>query len=92
MHLRDYLRMAAEKGYDAPLEKHWAPGHLNDSHTHDEDLFLLILEGGMAGGAKAEPTWCGPGDTIEVPGGTDHIERGGAAGVRFLATVRRSTM
>lgn len=88
MHQRNYRKTAAEKGYGAPVEKNWAPDHPNDSHSHDGDLFPLILEGGMAVGAKADPTWCGTGATVEVPGGTDHIERVGPDGVRFLVAAR----
>lgn len=84
----DYRQAAAAKGYGAPVEKHWAPGHLNDTHAHDGDLFLLILEGGMAVGPKASATPLTPGETIEVPGGVEHIEQVGDKGVRFLVAVR----
>ena len=85
---RDYLKSATEKGYGEPIEKTWEADLYNDFHTHDQSLYLYILEGRMELQID-EPdgrrnVTCHPSDTVEVPAGYLHTEKAGQSGVRFL--------
>lgn len=80
----EYRTALCAKGYASPVEKTWEPGRLNDTHTHDVALFLYITAGEMTVTQGGERTLCRPGDSVEVPGGVDHVEEVGPPGVTFL--------
>lgn len=88
MTLEDYRADLKAKGYAEPVEKSWEPHRLNDTHTHDVDLYLFILEGEITVSGPGYATTCRPGDTVEVPGTEDHVEQVGEPGVRFLVASR----
>ncbi|WP_404379595.1 cupin domain-containing protein [Caenispirillum salinarum] len=88
MSVQAYHQSLETKGYDAPVEKTWTAHRLNDTHTHDVDLYLYILDGEMTVSGPGYSTVCRPGDTIEVPGSQDHVEQVGDQGVRFLVATR----
>ena len=63
---------------------------LRPSHVHEFDARLMILEGAMTlidGGAERS---YGPGESFEVPRGSQHAERIGGAGARYLAARRHT--
>lgn len=89
---RDYRKSADQKGYEEPIEKTWEAGLFNDFHTHDQSLYLFILEGRMdlqidAPDGRRNVT-CHPGETVEVAGGYLHTELAGSDGVRFLVACK----
>lgn len=88
MNKEKYRVMAAEKGYDEPIERSLEANIFNDSHTHDYALFLYITEGEISvtidGKNGSETTTCSSGQTIEVPAGVLHTERIGSDGVTIL--------
>ena len=88
MNEQHYRADLEAKGYEPPLTKHWQAGLVNDDHEHDRDLYLLILDGAMHIAMRGETLALGPGDTCEVPARLPHVERVGAAGVRFLVATR----
>ena len=83
----EYRADLASKGYRAPITKTWEADRLNDSHTHEYALYLLITEGEMTleveGSDGVDTTKCAPGETIEVPAHVVHTERAGREGVTF---------
>ena len=87
-----FRKSAAEKGYDAPVEKSWDAGHFNDWHIHPFCLYVHVLDGEMIleleTSAGVETTFCGPGDSIEVPADLRHTERIGDRPTRFLSAPR----
>ncbi|MEJ1995190.1 MAG: cupin domain-containing protein [Limibacillus sp.] len=85
---QEYHADLRAKGYSPAVEKTWEAGRLNDDHTHEGDLYLLILEGEMVVGMEGKDQRLTPGETCEVPGGLTHSEQAGGAGVHFLVATR----
>lgn len=90
MTVQEYHDAVRAKGYGAPLQKTWAAHLRNDTHTHGADLFLYILDGEMTVSGPGYTRVCRPGDSIEVPGDEEHVEKVGAGGVRFLVASRHA--
>lgn len=84
----EFEENAINKGYSPPIQKEWAINHLNETHSHDKDLFLFIQSGEMEIGIKKNTdfhiTTLLQGDTMEVLAGTQHYEKAGKDGVIFL--------
>lgn len=83
-----YRADARARGFEEPVAKTWDAGLVNDTHTHDADLFLLIRAGEMVVECGGGSRLCRPGDTILVAGREPHVERVGPAGVTFLVARR----
>lgn len=74
----------ARRGGAEPVETAWAPGTVNERHTHGFSASLLVLEGEMTIAAGDAVRRCRAGDRFSLDAGVPHSERVGAAGVRFL--------
>ncbi len=61
------------------------PNEIRPAHAHDWDARLLILEGEITLVIDGKRHAYRPGDSCDVPAGTQHEEHIGAAGVRYLA-------
>jgi len=66
----------------------WAPGTINESHSHDFGAAILVLDGEITVETAAGTTTCRAGDTFSLDAGIAHAERVGPAGVRFLSAHR----
>ena len=76
------------EGYDAVLERKWAPNAVADTHTHPFDASALVIEGGLALTVEGQTRHLRPGDTFEVPRGVVHAEHYGPQGALFWAARR----
>ena len=85
---QEYRDDASRRGYDAPVTKNWQPGLFNDDHAHAQDLYLLVVEGGMTVIRADRTQRLAPGDACEVPAGEVPGERAGPDGVTFLVALR----
>jgi len=83
-----YRTDARAHGFEEPVAKTWDAGLVNDIHTHDVDLYLLIQAGEMVVERGGAPTLCRSGDSVLVPGREPHVERVGPAGVTLLVAKR----
>jgi len=77
-----------QQGYGEVLDREMAANTVNQTHAHEFDAQLLILDGEMTIVRDGKPQTFRVGDTCEVPAGTTHEERVGAQGVRYLAARR----
>ena len=59
-------------------------GMSNEMHTHIFSAKLMVLKGEFTVVFKDVEAVCGPGDTCEVPAGTEHAERPGSDGATIL--------
>lgn len=86
-----FEKRALAAGFDAALERVWAPGTVLPMHTHDFDADAVVTQGEMwltvAGEAERH---LGPGDTFVLPRGTPHEERYGAQGATYWVARRSS--
>ena len=77
-----------QQGYAEVIERDMAANVVNKAHAHEFDAQLLILEGEITIVRAGTSQTYRPGDTCEVPAGTEHEERVGHEGVRYLAARR----
>tara|TARA_R110002110_G_scaffold83456_3_gene216592 strand:- start:3916 stop:4194 length:279 start_codon:yes stop_codon:yes gene_type:complete len=83
------FRAAAEQGgFEIPAARSKAANVFNDTHSHDDDVFLFITAGEIVIELDSARHVCGPGDVIMVAGGAPHTERVSADGVSYLSTRR----
>ena len=83
MDVASFRAEAARRGVE-PDEIVWAPGTVNERHTHEFAASLLVLEGEMTVTADTGARRCRAGDRFTLDAGVPHSERVGADGVRFL--------
>ena len=74
----------AAQGYGEPTVVEWAPGTVNESHSHDFGATILVLSGAITVTTEAGTTTCEVGDRFALEPGVAHTEEVGAEGVRFL--------
>jgi quercetin dioxygenase-like cupin family protein len=81
-----FRKTLAEEGYAEGRVVEWGPNHFNDTHVHDFSAKVLVLDGEITVACEdGRTTTCRAGDTFQLAAGTPHLERIGAAGVRFLS-------
>jgi mannose-6-phosphate isomerase-like protein (cupin superfamily) len=78
--LRQRLRDA---GYAVFRWRDVAGAHYQ-SHAHDHDECLWVIEGEIAFAVGGRDLCLGPGDRLLLPGGTSHSARVGAQGATYL--------
>jgi quercetin dioxygenase-like cupin family protein len=61
------------------------PNVYRESHTHDFDARVFVLDGSITLVFGQDRCVYGPGDSCNVPAGTPHEEHSGADGVRYVA-------
>lgn len=77
-------------GFDAVLERHWAPDTVVDAHTHPFTAHALVAEGEMwltVGGATRHLL---PGDTFDLAPQELHSERYGREGATYWVARRNA--
>ena len=74
-----------EQGYDNIGQREMAANTVNDTHTHDFDAQVLVLDGEITITRDGKAQTFRAGDSCEVPAGTVHAEQIGPQGVRYLA-------
>ena len=72
------------EGYDL-RESGIEPNEHREAHTHGFDARLFVLDGSITLVFGEQRVVYGPGDSCNVPAGTQHEEHTGADGVRYLA-------
>ena len=72
------------RGYETFLTREWAPGLINDTHSHEFSAAALVLDGEIRIETAEETCICRPGDTFELGAGIPHKEIIGPQGVKFL--------
>lgn len=75
----------ARDGYAEPVLVEWAPGQVNDTHSHDFAARALVLDGGFELTVDGRTRSLRAGDTFAVPAGVVHEEVVGPSGARLLS-------
>jgi len=81
----EFRRLLADEGYGEPARVAWEANLVNDSHAHDFDARILVIEGRITVDCDGDAVTCGPGDSRALAAGTPHVETIGPQGVTFLA-------
>lgn len=71
---------ARDAGFDAVLERRWAPGQVLDTHSHDFEVSALVAQGEMWLRCGDRTRHLPAGARFELAAGVAHAERYGAAG------------
>jgi quercetin dioxygenase-like cupin family protein len=74
-----------ESGYGNVTTKRYEPNADGEFHTHAFSARLMVTEGELTLVREHGSETFGPGQWCEVPAGTVHFERSGAAGASVLA-------
>lgn len=78
-----------DEGYHEVADREMPANTVNQSHAHDFDAQLLILDGELTLLRDGVAQTYRAGDSCQVPAGTAHEERAGPQGVRYIAGRRR---
>ncbi len=74
----------ARDGYENAGVKSLEPGCHNDAHTHDFAVRAMVVSGGITLTVDGKATQYGPGDTVVMDAGCEHVEDVGPDGLKFL--------
>ena len=88
MTVEEFRAYATAEGYDEPKPRVQPPNKLFDTHTHKDDLIVLILEGQLSVGYPDRTDTFGPGDMCYVPPDTEHTDTVGSEGASYFLAWR----
>lgn len=80
-----------QRGYGEIVDRRMDANAVNPEHEHEFDAQLLVLEGEMTIIRDGRTETYRAGDIFAMTAGCRHAERGGPAGVRYLAGRRYRT-
>lgn len=87
----DQFRTAAlARGFDEVLERHWQPGTVLDTHTHDFSVDALVVQGEMWLTVGADTRRLLPGDRFTLDRAVPHAERYGDQGATYWVARRNA--
>jgi hypothetical protein len=78
-----YEDQALALGYDAVVDREWAPDTVVDEHTHPFAARAVVIEGQMWLSVAGHTRHLLPGDTFELDALVPHSERYGPEGARY---------
>ena len=85
----EFERAARAQGFDAVVERRWAPGTVLDTHTHPFALQALVVQGQMWLTCEAEGTrHLQAGDRFTLAREVPHAERYGDEGATYWVARR----
>ena len=70
-------------GFDAVLEREWAPNTVVDTHTHDFSVWAQVVRGEVWLTHGGTTRHLRPNDQFELDARVPHDERYGAAGATY---------
>jgi mannose-6-phosphate isomerase-like protein (cupin superfamily) len=77
-------------GFDAVLERHWAPDTVLETHTHDFAVDALVTQGEMWLRCGDRTLHLRPGDRFTLDAHVPHDERYGAEGATYWVARRQA--
>jgi gentisate 1,2-dioxygenase len=83
-----YQRRALGEGFDAVLERDWAPGTVLDVHTHPFSAQALVVRGEMWLTVGTQTRHLRAGDTFSLALEEPHAERYGPEGATYWVARR----
>lgn len=82
--------VARARGFNEVLVREWAPGQVNDTHSHPFALQVRVVRGEMWLRRGDETLHVVPGGGFELDAGVPHAERYGAEGATFWVARRHA--
>jgi len=79
-----FRALLAEKGYEEPAVRKWAPNLSGEMHTHDRSVMLLMTDGLLTLEYETAKVDYRPGDVLELAAHTLHNEITGDEGAVAL--------
>ena len=86
---QSYRAKVKEEGYAEPVLIDWEANRFVDTHSHDFDAAIFVLEGEITVACEDRTSTCRIGDNEALAAGTLHTEQIGPQGVKFLAARRQ---
>ena len=83
-----YRAKVKDEGYGEPTLLDWEANLFVDTHSHDFDAAIFVLEGEITVTCDDRTSTCKAGDNDGLEAGTPHKEQVGPEGVKFLAARR----
>ena len=84
----EFRHRAAELGYGDPKVKEYPPNVSGELHTHDFSAYAMVEEGEFILEYEDGEVVHRAGECCEVPAGTRHSEKTGAAGAKVWFATR----
>lgn len=75
-------------GFDAALERRWAPGTVVETHSHPFDADAVVTQGEMWLSCEGSTRHLLPGDSFALARGVPHDERYGPEGATYWVARR----
>jgi hypothetical protein len=85
---KEFEADARARGFDAVLEREWAPDTVVADHTHPFDASALVVRGEMWLSVGEHTRHLAAGDRFELDRGVPHAERYGAQGAVYWVARR----
>ncbi len=79
-----FRKKLAGEGYTETHEYSMEPNGFSDTHTHEWDACVLVLDGEFTLTTEADDGTCGVGDIRTLAAHEAHSEKAGPDGVRML--------
>lgn len=83
-----FATQARADGFPDVLERHWAPGTVLDTHTHDFAVRAVVTQGEMWLSHSDRTLHLRPGDPFELDARVPHAERYGPDGATYWVARR----
>ena len=84
----EFEAAAHVRGFDAVLERHWAPGTVIDTHTHAFAVEALVVQGEMWLTENGQTRHLQGGDRFTLDREVPHAERYGSDGATYWVARR----
>jgi len=88
MNEQQFREKAQAEGYAEPVLVEWSAGEFNDSHAHDFDAMIYVVEGSLEITCGEVDGHLAPGTYTSLGKGVMHTDGAGGDGVKFLAARR----
>lgn len=72
------------ENYAEPVDFIKEPNWADTEHSHDFDVYALVVEGELMIKKKSADVTCQVGDAVPCPTGELHVEKAGPEGVKAL--------
>lgn len=88
MNEAEFRAHAEAEGFRAPETRTQPPNRLFDTHTHKDDLIVLVTAGTLTVDYGDRQDVFGPGDMCQVEPGIDHTDQAGPDGASYVLAWR----
>ncbi|MBX2838933.1 MAG: cupin domain-containing protein [Gammaproteobacteria bacterium] len=84
----EFRKSAQERGFSDPTVKEWPSLFSDQVHTHERDVYLLVIKGRLSITIAEETTDYFEGDCCHLKAETPHFEQTGSQGATTLIALK----